>query len=209
MIHKLVFALCLLLPLPSLAQPFMPGTPRPGTDYEVLPTAQATYGKGKIEVAEVFSYGCIHCFHFQPLVNTWKKTMPADVRWEYVPAAFGGPHDNLGRAFLAAQVLGIQQKTHDAVFKGIFTDKLVKTASPEELADLYATLGRQPREIPEHDGERRSRRHVCQGQGFFPAHRDHGHADHRHQRQVPGGWKQPGRTRGRLQDRGFPDRPGT
>lgn len=141
MIHKLMLALCLLLPLPSLAQPYMPGTPRPGTDYEVLPTAQATYGKGKIEVAEVFSYGCIHCFHFQPLVNTWKKSMPADVRWEYVPAAFGGPHDNFARAFFAAQILGIQQKTHDAVFKAIFTDRQIKSASPEELADLYARLG--------------------------------------------------------------------
>ncbi len=108
MIRALTFAFCLLLPLAGLAQPFLPGTPQAGTDYEVLPVAQATYGKGKIEVAEVFSYGCIHCFHFQPLVNTWKKTMPADVRWEYVPAAFGGPFDNFARAFLAAQIMGVQ-----------------------------------------------------------------------------------------------------
>jgi len=141
MIRALTLAFFLLLPLSGLAQPFLPGTPQAGTDYEVLAVAQPTYGKGKIEVAEVFSYGCIHCFHFQPLVNTWKKTMPADVRWEYVPAAFGGPHDNFARAFFAAQILGVQQKTHDAVFKAVFTDHMLKTASPEELADLYAKLG--------------------------------------------------------------------
>ena len=140
MIRKLMLVLC-LLPLSALAQPFAPGTPRPGVDYEVLPTAQATYGKGKIEVAEVFSYGCIHCFHFQPIVNTWKKTMPADVRWEYVPAAFGGPFDNFARAFLAAQIMGVQPKTHDAVFKAVFVDHMIKSAAPEELADMYAKLG--------------------------------------------------------------------
>jgi thiol:disulfide interchange protein DsbA len=141
MIRALTFAFCLLLPLSGMAQPFLPGTPQAGIDYEVLPTAQATYGKGKIEVAEVFSYGCIHCFHFQPIVNTWRQTMPADVRWEYVPAAFGGPHDNFARAFLAAQVLGVQQKTHDAVFKAVFVDGMVKTGSADEMADIYAKLG--------------------------------------------------------------------
>lgn len=140
MIRKLMLVLC-LLPLSALAQPFAPGTPRPGVDYEVLPTAQATYGKGKIEVAEVFSYGCIHCFHFQPIVNTWKKTMPADVRWEYVPAAFGGAFDSFARAFLAAQILGVQPKTHDAVFKAVFVDHMINSAEPEELADMYAKLG--------------------------------------------------------------------
>ena len=64
--------------------------PQPGVDYVVLPQSQPTWAPGKIEVAEVFSYRCIHCAEFQPKVNVWKKTMPADARWEYVPAVFGG-----------------------------------------------------------------------------------------------------------------------
>ena len=82
--------------------------PRAGVDYEVLAVPQPTYGIGKIEVAEVFSYQCIHCAEFQPSVNTWKKTLPADARWEYVPAVFGGTWDNFARAFFAAQILGVQ-----------------------------------------------------------------------------------------------------
>lgn len=132
--------LFLLLPLAALAQPIAPGL-REGVDYETLAQPIPTYAKGKIEIAEVFSYACVHCFHFQPEVNKFKQTMAKDVRWEYVPAAFGGHWDVFARAYFAAQILGVQQKTHDAVFSGIFAENKIKTGSPDELADLYASLG--------------------------------------------------------------------
>jgi thiol:disulfide interchange protein DsbA len=116
-------------------------TPRAGDHYEILNPAQPTWGQGKIEVAEVFSYRCIHCAEFQPLVNNWKKTMPADVRWEYVPASFGGTWDTFARAFFAAQILGIQPKTHDNVFKGVFVEQAAGTGSVEDIATMYAKWG--------------------------------------------------------------------
>lgn len=136
----LALLLSCLLPMAALAQPMAPGF-REGVDYDTLPQPIPTFGKGKIEVAEVFSYGCIHCANFQPLVNAHRKTLAKDVRWEYVPAAFGGVHDTFGRAFLAAQQLGVQERTHDAVFAGIFQQQKVKQGTPDEVADLYAGLG--------------------------------------------------------------------
>src|SRR4249919_87352 len=103
--------------------PAMPFVPQAGHDYDLLATPQPTWGQGKIEVAEVFSYRCIHCAEFQPHVNAWKKSMPTDVRWEYVPAAFGGTWDTFARAFYAAQLMNIQPRTHDLVFKGVFVDQ--------------------------------------------------------------------------------------
>ena len=141
MIRRSLFILLLsLLPLSAFAQPMAAGH-REGVDFITLPAPQPPYAAGKIEVAEVFSYACVHCFTFQPMVNKWKKTMAKDVRWEYVPAAFGGPFDQFARAYFAAQLMGVQEKTHDAVFKGVFTDKLVKQGTPEEVADLYARFG--------------------------------------------------------------------
>ena len=131
-------------PAKPVARPVAAATamaPRPGVDFEVLPTPQPTYGQGKIEVAEVFSYRCIHCAEFQPLVNAWKKTMPADVRWEYVPGVFGGSWNDFARAYFAADILGVQKRTHDAVFKGVFVDQLIKTGTPDEIADMYAKWG--------------------------------------------------------------------
>lgn len=140
MLRRILAALMFMIPLAAAAQ-LMPNAPRLGVDYEVIPTPQPTYGSGKIEVAEVFSYSCIHCAEFQPLVNTWKSTLPADVRFEYVPAIFGGVWDNAGRAFLAAQAMGIQPKTHDAVFRAVFIERKIKNGSIEDFADLYASLG--------------------------------------------------------------------
>lgn len=158
MFRHLLAPMLFLASLSACAQPAAPPTaakpaarpaaaqapalaPRLGTDYVVMPIAQPTYGQGKIEVAEVFSYRCIHCAEFQPSVNAWKKTMPADVRWEYVPGVFGGSWDDFARAYFAAEILGVQKKTHDAVFKGVFVDQLVKTGTPDEIADMYAKFG--------------------------------------------------------------------
>jgi thiol:disulfide interchange protein DsbA len=115
--------------------------PRLGQDYEILETPQPTWGSGKIEVAEVFGYSCIHCAHLQPELNTWHKTMAKDIRFEYVPAAFGGIWDTMGRAYFAAELMGVREKTHDAIFKAIHVDHVLKTGSDEEVADLYGSLG--------------------------------------------------------------------
>jgi thiol:disulfide interchange protein DsbA len=128
-------------PAPVAAQAMPSFVPALGTDYFVLPTPQPTYGQGKIEVAEVFSYRCIHCAEFQPKVNAWKKTLGPDVRYEYVPAAFGNTWDTFARAFLAAQVMGIQPKTHDNVFKGVFVDQAAGAGSLEDIAKMYARWG--------------------------------------------------------------------
>lgn len=137
--RALTALLFLILPVAALAQPMAPGF-REGVDYVTLAKPIPPYAKGKIEVAEVFSYACVHCFHFQPEVNRWKQTMAKDVRWEYVPAAFGGHWDVFARAYFAAQILGVQQQTHDAVFDAIFLHNKVKAATADELANLYASL---------------------------------------------------------------------
>jgi thiol:disulfide interchange protein DsbA len=116
--------------------------PRPGTDYVVLDSPQPLWSQApRIEIAEVFSYRCIHCAEFQPKVDQWLKTMPADVRWEYVPGVFGGSWDDFARAYFAAEVLGVRERTHDNVFKGVFVDQYVKEGKPDEIAQMYTHWG--------------------------------------------------------------------
>ena len=157
MLRRLLAPVLLLVSMSACAQPTAPAPaakpaaraaapapafiPQRGHDYELLATPQPTWGQGKIEVAEVFSYRCIHCAEFQPKVNAWKKTMPADVRWEYVPGVFGGTWDTFARAYFAAQLMGVQPRTHDLVFKGVFVDQLVANGTAEEIAAMYAKWG--------------------------------------------------------------------
>lgn len=140
MIRSTLLALSFLVSSVASAQ-MQPGIPVAGKDYIVLSAPQPTWGTGGIEVAEVFSYSCIHCAQFQPLVNTWKQKLPADVKFVYVPAVFGGIWDNTARAYFAAEALGVLPRTHDAIFKAFFIDKSVKRGTVEELADIYAKLG--------------------------------------------------------------------
>ncbi len=140
MIRRFLLPLLLLAPLFANAQ-LMPGIPVPGKDYVALSAAQPKWGVGNLEIVEVFSYSCSHCASFQPMVNDWKKTLPKDVNFRYVPAVFGGFWDATARAYFAAEALGVLNKTHDAMFKAIFIDKKIKRGTVEELADVYASLG--------------------------------------------------------------------
>ena len=128
---------------PATAPAAAPGAePRLGTDYFVLQAPVPLWSTApKMEIAEVFSYRCIHCAEFQPKVNTWHKRMPADARWEYVPGVFGGSWDDFARAFFAAEVLGVRERTHDDVFHGVFVDKYVTSGSVDEIATMYARWG--------------------------------------------------------------------
>lgn len=127
-------------PVPASAVD-MANAPREGIDYTVLATPQPTFGQGGIEVAEVFAYTCIHCANLQPLINTWKAQQPSDVRFVYVPGAFGGVADNFARGYFAAEATGLLDKTHDALFKAVLVEQKFTTGSVEEIADWYASQG--------------------------------------------------------------------
>lgn len=131
----------LLLPLAAIAAPAQPALVE-GRDY-VLVENGAPYRPlaGKIEVVEVFAYWCPHCAEFQPLLAAWASKLPADVRFEYVPAAFD-LDDAFGRAFFAAERAGAVNRTHDAMFRAIHRDGLLAhNASMDEIAWFFGQQG--------------------------------------------------------------------
>ncbi|MGJ4802974.1 thiol:disulfide interchange protein DsbA/DsbL [Luteimonas sp. SDU82] len=120
-----------------------------GEHYELIQGGQPFEPlDGKIEVVEVFNYVCPACAMFQPLVNNWKARLPADVRFTYVPAPFGGNWDAYVRAYYAAEAMGIADQAHDGIFQAIHVERSLKgergTDSPEDLARAYAKFGADP-----------------------------------------------------------------
>jgi thiol:disulfide interchange protein DsbA len=94
-----------------------------GTNYFLLQPAQPTsVGPAKVEVTEVFSYACPACNHFYPTIDKLKTLLPANVELLFVPAAFNQAEDwpMFQRAFYTAQALGVDRKTHDAMFDAIW-----------------------------------------------------------------------------------------
>uniref|UniRef100_UPI0039C5C6AF thiol:disulfide interchange protein DsbA/DsbL n=1 Tax=Stenotrophomonas muris TaxID=2963283 RepID=UPI0039C5C6AF len=126
--------------------------PVEGADYQVIPNGQPFQpAAGKIEVTEIFGYVCPACAAFQPLVGPWKAGLPSDVNFVYVPAMFGGTWDDYARAFYAAQTLGVQEKTHEALYAAIHSQKTLKGErgrdSVEDIAKFYAAYGVDPKQF--------------------------------------------------------------
>ncbi|MQP75816.1 thioredoxin domain-containing protein [Stenotrophomonas sp. MYb238] len=142
---RLFLLLLALLPLAACAADT--AAPVEGRDYELIaePGPFAPLA-GKIEVVEVFGYPCIHCAHFEPLLETWVAKLPADVRFTAVPGAFGGHWDAYARAFYAAEQTGVLKRSHADVFKALHEQRSLpmQNVSPQELATFYAGYGVQP-----------------------------------------------------------------
>lgn len=94
-----------------------------GRDYVVLNQPQPTHvAPGKVEVLEVFSYGCPACNSFQPTMELLKKSLPPDAQLAYLPAAFNKAESwpMFQRAYFAAQALGIAERTHQLMFDAVW-----------------------------------------------------------------------------------------
>jgi protein dithiol oxidoreductase (disulfide-forming) len=89
----------------------------------IQPALRTSVAPGKVEVAEAFSYGCIYCNMFLPTMDKIKASLPHNAEIVYVPASFN-PSEQwpmFQRAFLAAQAMGILGKTHEQMFKAVWT----------------------------------------------------------------------------------------
>ena len=91
-----------------------------GVNYTTLKTpAKAGTDPTKVEVAEMFWAGCPHCYHLEPHLQKWKKTLPADVEFVKLPSVLNPAWKLHARAFYAAEALLAGEKFHLALFNAI------------------------------------------------------------------------------------------
>ncbi|MBQ4854966.1 thiol:disulfide interchange protein DsbA/DsbL [Rhodanobacter sp. B2A1Ga4] len=134
-----------------------------GKNYFLIDPAQPTSHPGKIEVTEVFSYGCPACNGFHSTVDQIARSLPPNAVMNYLAASFR-PDENwpmYQRAFYAAQALDLVGKTHDAMFDAVWKSGELSTynlkssglkpheAWPtiEDAAKFYAKYGVDPKEF--------------------------------------------------------------
>jgi thiol:disulfide interchange protein DsbA len=94
-----------------------------GKNYFLVEPARPTsVAAGKVEVTEVFSYACPACNLFQPTIHKLKQSLPANAVLDYLPASFNPSEDfpMFQLAFCTAQVLGVAESTHDAMFDAVW-----------------------------------------------------------------------------------------
>lgn len=112
-----------------------------GTHYNRLtPTQPTSSSPQQVEVAEVFWYGCPHCYNFDPYLADWKPGAADYVSFVRVPAVWNPLVRLHAQAFYTAQVLGKEEEMHDAFFAEIHQNGNYLD-SPEKLASFFARFG--------------------------------------------------------------------
>ncbi len=112
-----------------------------GRDYQRLdpPSPLQAAQDGRVEIVEIFWYGCSHCAEFEPMLKNWLAEHKDEVRFVRVPAAF--PMARMqAQAYYTAEVLGKVPQMHAAFFKEIH--ELKKPLSNEDqIQEFFARNG--------------------------------------------------------------------
>ena len=111
-----------------------------GKQYVELSSPVPVAQPGKIEVVELFWYGCPHSYAFEPTINPWVEKLPQDVHFVRIPAMFGGLWNIHGQLFLTLESMGVEPKVHGAIFEAIHKEGK-RLSTPEEMADFLAAHG--------------------------------------------------------------------
>jgi thiol:disulfide interchange protein DsbA len=114
--------------------------PVAGEQYTVLSSPVPVAKPGKIEVVELFWYGCPHCYQFESTINPWVAKLPDDVHFVRIPALFGNTWNIHGQLFITLEAMQVEHKVHTAVFEAIHKEGK-KLITPEEMADFLADKG--------------------------------------------------------------------
>lgn len=108
-----------------------------GTHYSRLPVPVRTRSGDKVEVVEVFSYMCIHCFNFDSTLHEWVAGAdPDSVQFRRVPAVFNQMWALFAQAYFTAEALGVTEQVHTPLFEAVhrYGQDL---RDPEQMAALF------------------------------------------------------------------------
>lgn len=130
----------ILLATALLSGPLAAAEYSEGKQYLRLANPQPTSAPDKIEVVELFWYGCPHCYDLEPHIQQWLETKPDDVMFVRLPAVLGQRWELLAKAFFTAELLGVQDKVHPALFHAIH-DKKQKLNDEAAVQDIFSEQG--------------------------------------------------------------------
>ena len=94
----------------------------PGRHYEILDNPTITRNPSKVEVVEVFWFGCNHCYSLESYIQPWKRNLPNDVDFWKSHITWNAQAETHARLFYSAKALGIEEKAIPAAFTAIWRE---------------------------------------------------------------------------------------
>lgn len=134
-----------------------------GRDYFAIEPRHPQTSDGRVEVVEVFSYGCPGCNAFRVTASRIARDLPPNAVMIYLPVSFS-PAENFPlfqRGYYAALKMGVAGKAHDAMFDAVWKSGYLSNLDPvtgaprksdtwpglHEIATLYARYGIDPKDF--------------------------------------------------------------
>ena len=135
----------LLAAIAAAAAPLPPSLQAQPRDagFSTLASALPVEIPGKIEIAEFFWYGCIHCYNLEPAIEAWVPKLPKDAYLRRIPAIFSERWAHDATIFYTFDTLGVLARLHRPFFDAIHRDRL-KTDNPAALNDWLVKNGVEP-----------------------------------------------------------------
>ena len=94
-----------------------------GRHYQILDNPTVTRNPSKVEVVEVFWFGCNHCYALESYIQPWKKNLPNDVDFWKSHITWNAQAETHARLFYSAKALGIEEKAIPAAFTAIWRER--------------------------------------------------------------------------------------
>ncbi len=117
-----------------------------GSHYETLEKPVRTVDPNKIEVAEIFWYGCPHCFAFEPVLEPWIEKLPSDVNFVRSPGMWNALMETHARIYYVAEALGVLDDMHTPTFDAIHKERNY-LQTDDEIRKLFVANGVNPEEF--------------------------------------------------------------
>lgn len=112
--------------------------PQQGVEYITTQQPLATENQAKVEVVELFWYGCPHCYHLDPQLNGWVKKLPKEVEFKRVPGVFQPAWVPMAKAYYTLEALNLTEKLHANLFEAIHNQKVIKPTDEAATIDWIA-----------------------------------------------------------------------
>ena len=113
-----------------------------GVHYELIEPAIHTGVSDRVVVTEFFSYGCGHCYNFEPLLESFDARLPDGVMLQRTPVIWNNNPGMklLAKTYYAVEVLDVFEPVHGAVFNAIHRQRK-RLSSPEAVKAVFVENG--------------------------------------------------------------------
>lgn len=111
-------------------------------DYMKLPKPVPVAGPN-VEVAEFFSYHCVHCMHFEPFISKWSEKLPAGVTFKKEQVVWQESMSPLAKLHYTFNALKVPQNIKAKAYDTM-VNKRINLAEPSKAKEFLMKEVKNP-----------------------------------------------------------------